>query len=224
MRWATLVRSRALGRGRCRGDAGHADGRRGGAEVCRFRAGDREKPIERWLSAQAVTCVASDAALTFPPGLWNVFARAKGAVSIDPILVDGAAAPANLAIALVPAATVVLQLPPGATGVLYAPKHVIAFPAAERTTVPAGEELWLIVIVEGSACRRRPDRSARGGNRARRRCAFHQRCARRSRLDSRLRGAIVPRSRRRAAFSCRASRSPPPARKSLPHHCPPPTP
>src|SRR5438045_1238330 len=113
-----------------------------GGEVCRFRAGDREKPIERWLSAQTVTCVASDAALTCPPGRWNVFARARGAVSIDPIVVDGAAAPANLDIALVPAATVVLQLPLGAAGVLYAPKRVIAFPATERTTVPAGEEIW----------------------------------------------------------------------------------
>ena len=120
-----------------------------GAEVCRFQARDREKPIERWLSAQAVTCVASDAALTFPPGLWNVFARSRTAVSVDPILVDSAAAPANLAFALVPAATVVTQLPPGATGVLYAPKHVIAFPATEQTTVPAGEELWLIVIAKG---------------------------------------------------------------------------
>jgi len=120
-----------------------------GAEVCRFQARDREKPIERWLSAQAVTCVASEAALTFPPGLWNVFARSRGAVSVDPILVDGAAAPANLEVALVPAATVVTQLPPGATGVLYAPKRVIAFPATERTTVPAGEELWLIVISKG---------------------------------------------------------------------------
>src|SRR6266436_4385845 len=77
-----------------------------GAEVCRFQARDREKPIERWLSAQAVTCVASDAALTFPPGLWNLFARAKGAVSVEPVLVDGAAAPANLALDLVPAATI----------------------------------------------------------------------------------------------------------------------
>ncbi|HEV7426468.1 MAG TPA: hypothetical protein VGQ46_08870 [Thermoanaerobaculia bacterium] len=117
-----------------------------GAEVCRFRAGDREKPIERWLSAQAVTCSASDAALTFPAGLWNVFARSKGAVSVDPVLVDGSSAPANLDIGLVPAATVVLQLPAGAAGVLYSPKHVTAFPAAERTTVPAGEELWLIVM------------------------------------------------------------------------------
>jgi hypothetical protein len=120
-----------------------------GAEVCRFPAGDREKPIERWLHAQTVTCSASDAALTFPPGLWNVFARTRGAVSVDPILIDGTAAPATLAISLVPAATVVLQLPPGTSGVLYAPKYVTAFPAAERTTVPAGEELWLIVIAKG---------------------------------------------------------------------------
>ena len=117
-----------------------------GAEVCRFQARDREKPIERWLSAPAVTCVASDAALTLPPGLWNVFARAKGMVSVDPMLVDGNAAPANLAFSLVPAATVVLQLPPEASAVLYAPKHAIAFPASERAMVPAGEELWLIVI------------------------------------------------------------------------------
>jgi hypothetical protein len=117
-----------------------------GGEVCRFRAGDREKPIERWLTAQTVTCSASDAALTFPPGLWNVFARAKAAISIDPILIDGATARANLDLSLVPAATIVLQLPAGATGVVYSPKHVIAFPAAERTTVPAGEELWLLVI------------------------------------------------------------------------------
>jgi hypothetical protein len=125
-------------------------GAEGSAEVCRFRAGDREKPIERWLSAQTVTCVASDAVLTFPPGLWNIFARAKGAVSIDPIVVDGASAPANLSIALVPAATVVTQLPPETTGVIYAPKHVLAFPVTERTTVPAGEELWLIVMSKGA--------------------------------------------------------------------------
>src|SRR5881394_1703471 len=103
------------------------------AEVCRFQARDREKPIERWLSAQSVTCVASDAALTFPPGLWNVFARARGAVSVDPIVIDSAAAPAHLDIALVPAAMLVLQLPAETTGVVYAPKHAIAFPAAART-------------------------------------------------------------------------------------------
>lgn len=117
-------------------------------EVCRFQARDREKPIERWLSGQPVTCAASDATLAFPPGLWNVFARTRGAVSVEPILVDGDAAPAELAFPLVPAATLVLQLPPGATGVLYAPKHVAAFPAADRVTVPAGEELWLIVLTK----------------------------------------------------------------------------
>ncbi|MEA2336763.1 MAG: hypothetical protein QOE82_770, partial [Thermoanaerobaculia bacterium] len=64
-----------------------------GAEVCRFQAGDLEKPIERWLSARAVTCSSPEAA-TFPHGLWNVFARGRGAVSVDPILVNsGAAAP-----------------------------------------------------------------------------------------------------------------------------------
>lgn len=120
-----------------------------GAEVCRFAAGDREKPAERWLRAQAVTCAAPDAALTFPPGLWNVFARAKGMLSVDPILVDGAAAPADLAVSLAPAASVVLQLPPGASGVWYAPKHAVAYPAAERTVLPAGEELWLILSVKG---------------------------------------------------------------------------
>src|SRR4051812_7774600 len=121
-----------------------------GAEVCRFQARDREKPIERWLSAKAVTCVASDAALTFPPGLWNVFAQAKGMVSVDPTVVDGAKAPANLDLSLVPAATVMVQLPPEATGVLYAPKHAIAFPATERAIVPAGEEFWLIVILKAA--------------------------------------------------------------------------
>jgi len=122
----------------------------GSAEVCRFRAGDREKPIERWLSAQTATCVASDAPLTFPPGLWNVFARARAAVSIDPIVVDGASPPASLDIALVPAATVAVQLPPDTTGVVYAPKRVVAYPASERTTVPAGEELWLILLSKGA--------------------------------------------------------------------------
>jgi hypothetical protein len=116
------------------------------AEVCRFQARDLENPVERWLRAPAVPCVAADAALAFPPGLWNVFARTPGSVSVDPVLVDGGAPPANLTLALVPAATLVLQLPPGASGVLYAPKHAVAFPAADRVTVPAGEELWFLVM------------------------------------------------------------------------------
>jgi hypothetical protein len=148
MRWASLVVLALSAATAAAETRATLTGTTEGAEVCRFQARDREKPIDRWLSAQAVTCVASDAALTFPPGLWNVFARGRGAVSVDPILVDSAAAPANLAFDLVPAATLVLQLPAGATGVLYAPKHVIAFPATERTTVPVGEELWLIVIAK----------------------------------------------------------------------------
>jgi hypothetical protein len=149
MRWATLaflVFSTAAAADTHVTLSGAAEG----AEVCRFQARDRERPIERWLGGQAATCVASDAALTFPPGLWNVFARAKGMVSVDPMLVDGARAPANLDLALVPAATVVVQLPPEATGVLYAPKHAIAYPATERATVPSGEEIWLIVIVKSA--------------------------------------------------------------------------
>ncbi|MEA2161903.1 MAG: hypothetical protein QOK37_30 [Thermoanaerobaculia bacterium] len=151
MRWATLA-VLVLSAANIAADT-HVTltGATDGAEVCRFQARDREKPIERWLRAQTVTCVASDQTLTFPPGLWNVFARAKGMVSVEPILVDAAAAPVNIAIALVPAATVVLQLPPETTGVLYASKHASAFPAAERTTVPAAEELWLIVIAKGAA-------------------------------------------------------------------------
>lgn len=120
-----------------------------GAEVCRFQARDREKPFDRWLSAKDVTCVAASEALTFPKGLWNVFARSHGAVSIDPILIDGGKPTETLPIALVPAATVVLQLPAGHSGVLYSPKHVTAFPAGERTIVPAGEELWLLVLSKG---------------------------------------------------------------------------
>jgi hypothetical protein len=120
------------------------------AEVCRFPARDRENPVERWLGVQTVTCVASDAVLTFPPGLWNVFARTPGAVSIEPVLVDGASPPPELALSLVPAATLVLQLPPETSAVLYAPKHVLAYPAAERATVPAGEELWLIVLAKAA--------------------------------------------------------------------------
>src|SRR3954469_23736945 len=149
MRWLSLVVLAIAATSAAAETRVTVTGAEGNAEVCRFRAGDREKPIERWLSAQAVTCSASDAALTFPPGLWNVFARTKGAVSIDPIVIDGAAAPANLDIALIPAGTIVLQLPPGATGVLYAPKHAVAFPAAERTTVPAGEEVWVGLVLEG---------------------------------------------------------------------------
>lgn len=122
-------------------------GDNGRGEVCRFRAGG-DDPFERWMSSQEVTCVASGATMTFPPGRWNVFARSSGAVSIDPILVDGASPPEALTISLAPAATLAVQLPAGHTGVVYAPKRVIAFPANERTTVPAAEELWLLVLAK----------------------------------------------------------------------------
>jgi hypothetical protein len=115
-------------------------------EVCRFQAHERENPFDRWLSANDVTCVDAGSALSFPSGLWNVFARSHGAISENPILVDGARPPQDLSIGLVAAATVVVQLPDGDRGVLYSPKHLIAFPASERTSVPSGEELWLFVL------------------------------------------------------------------------------
>ncbi len=120
----------------------------GQGEVCRFRAGVGEDPFQRWLSSQEVTCVASGSSMTWAPGRWNVFARSEGAVSTDPILVDGASPPETLTISLAPAATLAVQLPAGHTGVLYAPKRVTAFPAAERTTVPSAEELWLFVLAK----------------------------------------------------------------------------
>lgn len=116
------------------------------AEICRFRAGDKEKPFDRWLAAKDVTCVVAEETTTFPSGLWNVFAKSRGGVSADPILVDGTRPPKDLVIALLPSATIILQLPAEQTAVLYSPRHVTAFPAAERTSVPAGEELWLFVM------------------------------------------------------------------------------
>lgn len=123
------------------GDGGHG-------EVCRFRAGDADDPFQRWLSSGEVTCVASGSSMTFPKGRWNVFARSDGAVSADPILVNGNSAPESLTISLLPAATLRVQLRADHTGVLYSPKRVTAFPAAERTTVPAAQELWLFVLAK----------------------------------------------------------------------------
>ncbi len=94
-----------------------------------------------------MTCAAFSPSLTLPAGLWNVFARSHGAVS-DPIVVNGASPPQLLTLALAPAASLVVQLPAGHTGVVYATKHVTAFPIAERTSVPPGEELWLFVLAK----------------------------------------------------------------------------
>jgi hypothetical protein len=124
----------------------HGDDGRG--EVCRFRAGHGIEPFERWMGSQELVCVASGSTMAFQPGLWNVFARSNAAVSIDPILVDGASPPESLTISLAAAATLVVQLPAGQTGVVYLPKRVTAFPANGRTAVPAAEELWLFVLVK----------------------------------------------------------------------------
>ena len=115
-------------------------------QVCWFRAGDRENPFHRWLVSQDVKCVAAGTELGFPRGVWNVFARANNAVSIEPMLLEGENAPARIVMRLGAAATVVPLLPEKHRGVIYVPKRGSAFPAEERTTVPADEELWLIVL------------------------------------------------------------------------------
>lgn len=118
-----------------------------GAEICRFRALDAENPFRRWLGSQEVTCVAAGAPLVFPPGLWNVFARAEGAVSASPLLVDGDRAPAEIEPPLAPGAAVAALLPEGHTGVVYVPRRGSAFPVdGARVTVPADEPLWLFVL------------------------------------------------------------------------------
>jgi hypothetical protein len=126
-------------------------------ELCRFRALEAENPFRRWLASQEVTCVAAGSQDAFPPGLWNVFARAEGAVSASPLLIDGDAGPGRIAPELAPAATVVPLLPEKHNAVLYAPRRGSAFPYAPRrgsafptdaarVTVPADEPLWLFVL------------------------------------------------------------------------------
>ena len=116
-----------------------------GGEVCRFPAGDRVDPFKRWLASKELTCVAAGTQVEFPRGVWNVFARVGGAaMSAEPLLVEGA--PPALSISLQPAATVAPLLPAGRRGVIYVPRQGSAFPAEERVTVPADEELWLFVL------------------------------------------------------------------------------
>ncbi|HEY8181808.1 MAG TPA: hypothetical protein VII32_06175 [Thermoanaerobaculia bacterium] len=118
--------------------------------ICKFAAGDIENPFGRWLRSQEVTCVDSESFMTFPPGLWNVYQRSATGISIEPTLVDSRSVPAPLTFALAPAARLSLRLPQGMTGVIYAPKHRIGYPAAEHVTVPSGEELWLFVLSKSS--------------------------------------------------------------------------
>ena len=115
-------------------------------EICRFPAREKVNPFERWLASTEVTCSASTSQLELPRGMWNVFARSRNAISTDPLLLEGPAAPQGLSISLDPAATVVPLLPPAHRGVIYVPRRGVAFPVEERTTVPAEEELWLFVL------------------------------------------------------------------------------
>jgi hypothetical protein len=111
------------------------------AEVCRFAAGDRENPFKRWLASAEVTC-ANGGEVAFPKGLWNVFARTKDGVSAA-VLIEGEQ---SVTLTLEKASTLSAQLPEGERGVIYVPRTGMAFPVAQRTVVPAGEELWLFVL------------------------------------------------------------------------------
>ncbi len=117
-------------------------------EVCRFAALDGENPFQRWLAGQDVVCVAAGGELELPPGLWNVFARSGDGVSATPLLVDGAAPPRSLSLALDPAGAIAPLLPAGRHGVIYVPRRGSAIPVGgmQRVLVPAGEALWLFVV------------------------------------------------------------------------------
>ena len=122
-----------------------------GGEICRFAAGDPDNPFKRWLASPDVTCAPAEAAISFPPGLWNVFARADGAISSAPLTIDGRSAPAALSMSLQPAASITAVLPAERSAVVYAPRRGSAVPAKAHAsvTVAANEELWLIVIEKG---------------------------------------------------------------------------
>lgn len=122
-----------------------------GGEVCRFAAGDRDDPFKRWLESDRVVCVAAGPNVTFPPGLWNVFARIDGQAIGAPRLLEGSRAPSQLTFSLERAGAIVDAAPPGVRAAFYVPRLAYAIPAEARTTVPAGEELWLFLIPRESA-------------------------------------------------------------------------
>jgi hypothetical protein len=120
------------------------------AQVCRFpAAAAATDPVRRWFAPGTLTCSAASA-MTFPEGRWNVFARTNTAVSLEPLLVDSRLPPESLHLDLAGGAVLTTQLPPGASGVVYFPHHAAAVPGEARTVVPAGEELWLFVVVKGT--------------------------------------------------------------------------
>jgi hypothetical protein len=118
-------------------------------EVCLFRAADAENPFRRWLSSGEVTCVAPGWPMDFPSGLWNVFGRIEGKALSAPVLIDSTAAPPTLVLQLETAATLLPMLPAGQRGLVVVPRRNSAIPVvagAQRVTVPAGQELWLLTM------------------------------------------------------------------------------
>lgn len=115
------------------------------SEICRFRAGDGVDPFRRWLGSQELTCVAAGAAVEVPAGLWNLFARSGEGLSA-PVIVEGATKVDAASFHSAAAGTLAVQLPEGHGGVVYVPRRAVAYPVSAHTTVPAGEELWLLVL------------------------------------------------------------------------------
>jgi hypothetical protein len=118
----------------------------GQSEICRFPAGDPVDPFRRWLTSQELTCVAATPRTEIPAGSWNVFTRSNTELS-TPILVQGATTVDTTTLRNGPSATLNVQLPEGHNAVVYVPRRAIAFPVSgTRTSVPAGEPLWLLVL------------------------------------------------------------------------------
>jgi hypothetical protein len=125
------------------------DGAKIEGEVCRFRAGDAENPFHRWLVFDEVKCVPAGVPMPLSSGLWNVFGRIEGKAVSAPLAVEGMAVPATLSLTLNAAATLTPLLPAGHRGVVYVPRRNSAIPIGEgatRITVPAGEDMWLLVV------------------------------------------------------------------------------
>jgi hypothetical protein len=121
------------------------------SEICRFPAGDPIDPFKRWLISQELTCVAATPRVEIPAGLWNVFAKSNAELS-PPLLVQGGTSFDAASLQKGPAATITVQLPEGHSGVVYVPRRATAFPVSgTRTQVPAGEQLWLLVLDKSHA-------------------------------------------------------------------------
>ena len=119
-----------------------------GAEICAFRAESAATPFRQLLASNEIVCAA-----TFPPGLWNVFAR-RGSTQISArtVLVDTHVPLPDVELRLEPAASVSFTaLPKGTHGVVYLTDSVSAFPARGDgvALVPAERDLLPLAARDG---------------------------------------------------------------------------